>query len=48
VKNPKTPLAVSINFLSRLTEKDLRAISANRNVADALRITARKKIVIDK
>ena len=48
VKNPKTPLAVSINFLSRLTEKDVRAISSNRNVADALRITARKKIVIDK
>ena len=48
VKNPKTPLAVSINFLSRLTEKDVRAISQNRNVADALRITARKKVVIDK
>jgi hypothetical protein len=48
VKNPKTPLAVSINFLSRLTEKDVRAISTNRNVADALRITARKKVVIDK
>ncbi len=48
VKNPKTPLALAINFLSRLSEKDVRAISANRNVADALRITARKKIVIDK
>jgi hypothetical protein len=48
VKNPKTPLAVSINFLSRLNDKDLRAISSNRNVADALRITARKKLVIDK
>jgi hypothetical protein len=48
VKNPKTPLAVSINFLSRLNEKDVRAISSNRNVADALRITARKKLVIDK
>ena len=48
VKNPKTPLAVSINFLSRLTEKDVRAISTNRNVGDALRITARKKVVLDK
>jgi hypothetical protein len=46
VKNPKTPVAVAINFLSRLSEKDLRAISANRNVSDALRITARKKIVV--
>jgi hypothetical protein len=48
VKNPKTPLAVAMNFLSRLTEKDVRAISTNRNVADALRTTARKKVVIDK
>ena len=48
VKNPKTPVAVAINFLSRLSEKDLRSISSNRNVSDALRITARKKIVIDK
>ena len=48
VKNPKTPVAVAINFLSRLSEKDLPSISANRNVSDALRITARKKIVIDK
>jgi len=46
VKNPKTPVAVAINFLSRLSEKDLRAISSNRNVSDALRITARKKIII--
>jgi hypothetical protein len=46
VKNPKTPVAIAINFLSRLSEKDLRGISANRNVSDALRITARKKIVI--
>ena len=48
VKNPKTPLAVAMNFLSRLTDKDVRAISTNRNVADALRTTARKKVVIDK
>jgi hypothetical protein len=48
VKNPKTPIAMSMNFLSRLTEKDLRMISANRNVPDVLRVTARKKIVIDK
>jgi hypothetical protein len=47
-KNPKTPVAVAINFLSRLNDKDLRAISTNRNVSDALRITARKKLVIDK
>jgi hypothetical protein len=47
-KNPKTPVAVSMNMLSRLTDKDLRAISTDKNVPDALRITARKKLVLDK
>jgi hypothetical protein len=47
-KNPKTPVALSMNLLSRLNEKDLRMLSTDRNVPDVLRITARKKIVIDK
>ena len=47
-KNPKTPLAVSMNLLSRLNERDLRMLSTDRNVPDVLRITARKKVVIDK
>lgn len=48
VKNPKTPVAMSMNFLSRLNDKDLRMLSANRNVPDVLRVAARKKIVITK
>jgi hypothetical protein len=47
-KNPKTPVGISMNLLSRLTEKDLRVLSTDRNVPDVLRITARKKVVIDK
>jgi hypothetical protein len=47
-KNPKTPVAISMNLLARLTEKDLRQLSTDRNVPDVLRVTARKKIVIDK
>jgi hypothetical protein len=47
-KNPKTPVAISMNILARLNEKDLRGISSDRNVPEVLRITARKKIVIDK
>jgi hypothetical protein len=47
-KNPKTPLAVSMNLLNRLNEKDLKTLSTNRNVAEVLRATARKKVVIDK
>ena len=47
-KNPKTPVAVSMNMLSRLNEKDLRTLSTDKNVPDVLRITARKKLVLDK
>jgi hypothetical protein len=47
-RNPKTPLGVSMNLLQRLNDKDLRALSTNRNVPDVLRTSARKKIVIDK
>jgi hypothetical protein len=47
-RNPKTPVAMSMNLLNRLNEKDLRQLSTNRNVPEVLRVTARKKIVIDK
>jgi hypothetical protein len=47
-RNPKTPVGVSMNLLSRLNDKDLRALSTNRNVAEVVRASARKKLVIDK
>ena len=47
-KNPKTPVPLSLNLLPRLAEKELRTLSSDRNVPDILRITARKKIVLDK
>ena len=47
-RNPKTPVAISMNLLPRLTDKDLRQISADRNVPEVLRITARQKIVLQK
>jgi hypothetical protein len=37
-----------MNLLSRLAEKDVRTLSTDRNVPEVLRITARKKLVIDK
>jgi hypothetical protein len=48
VKNSKTPVAMSLTLLSRLTEKDIRAVSIDRNVPDPLRIAARRKVVMDK
>ncbi len=47
-KNPKTPVAVSMNMLARLNDRDLKVLSTDRNVPEILRITARKKVVIDK
>jgi hypothetical protein len=48
VRNPKTPVAVSMNFLARLSDKDLRNLSTNRNVPDVVRVSARKRVVIEK
>lgn len=48
VKNPKTPAAMSMNLLNRLNDKDLRQLSTNRNIPEILRVTARKKVVVDK
>jgi hypothetical protein len=47
-RNPKTPLAISMHLLNRLSEKDLRTLSTNRNIPEVLRTSARKKIVIEK
>jgi hypothetical protein len=46
VKNSKTPLAMSMHMLNRLSEKDLKQLSTNRNVPETLRIAARKKVVM--
>ena len=47
-RNPKTPLPISMNLLNRLTEKDLKVLSTNRNVPEVLRTTPRRKVVIEK
>ena len=44
-KNPKTPLGMSLNFMGRLTSKDVGKLAVDRNVPEALRIAARKKMV---
>jgi hypothetical protein len=44
-KNPKTPLAMSMNLMGRLNDRDLSMLSIDRNVPEPLRIAARKKVV---
>jgi hypothetical protein len=43
VKNPKTPVALSMNLLQRVNSKDCNQIAIDRNVPEPLRIAARKK-----
>jgi hypothetical protein len=44
-RNPKTPLALSLNMMNRLNDRDLGTLSIDRNVPEPLRIAARKKVV---
>ena len=44
-KNPKTPVAMSLNLMGRLNTRDLQMLSMDRNVPEPLRIAARKKVV---
>jgi hypothetical protein len=45
VKNPKTPLTMSMNMMHRLNDRDMTQLSVDRNVPEPLRIAARKRIV---
>jgi len=40
VRNPRTPVAISMNLLPRLHVKDLEALGKNRNIPDAIRTQA--------
>src|SRR5436190_14933338 len=44
-RNPKTPLAMSLNKMNRLHDRDLQMLSIDRYVPEPLRVAARKKIV---
>jgi len=42
--NPKTPLAVALNFLPRLTTHDLKVLQTDKSVPEAVRRMARKHV----
>jgi hypothetical protein len=48
VKNPKTPVAVSMNLIQRLNARDLAHLSIDRNVPEPVRIAARKKVIAER
>ncbi len=41
-RNPKTPPAISTQLMHRLTEKDIKMLSTDRNVPEVLRLAARR------
>jgi hypothetical protein len=43
-KNSKTPVAMSMNLMNRLSDRDLATLSTDRNVPEALRMAARKRV----
>lgn len=43
-RNPKTPVAMSLNLLQRITDRDVKALSVDRNVPEPLRVAARKRV----
>jgi hypothetical protein len=44
-RNPKTPPALAMGFLQRLNERDLKRLAIDRNVAEPVRLAARKFVV---
>lgn len=44
-RNPKTPIALSLNLMGRLNDRDMQSLSTDRNVPDPLRVAARRKLV---
>jgi hypothetical protein len=41
-KNPKTPAGISMRLVQRLNERDLKSLTTDRNVPEAVRLAAQK------
>jgi hypothetical protein len=44
-KNPKTPIAMSLNLMGRLHDRDVQMLAVDRNVPDPLRVAARRRVI---
>src|SRR5204862_2852104 len=45
-RNPKTPLGVSLNLMARLNDRDVGTLSVDRNIPEALRAAARRRVAL--
>jgi hypothetical protein len=44
VKNAKTPVALTLNLMQRLSDLDVKRLSTDRNVPEPVRLAARKRV----
>jgi hypothetical protein len=44
VRNPKTPVAISLNLLPRVQDRDVKMLAIDRNIPEPVRIAARKRV----
>jgi len=42
VRNPRTPIGISLGFLNRIQTRDLRALALNKNIPDVIRQTSNR------
>jgi hypothetical protein len=45
VRNPRTPISISLGFLNRILTRDLRALSTNKNIPDVIRSTSARMFI---
>jgi hypothetical protein len=45
VFNPKTPVSISLGFITRMTERELGILEKSRNVPEAVRSSARQTLI---
>ncbi len=43
-RNPKTPVAISLHLLNRLTDRDAKMMATDRNIPEPVRLAARRRI----
>jgi hypothetical protein len=46
VKNPRTPPAVSLPLVTRLSERDVKGLTVDRNLPETVRLAARKQLAV--
>jgi hypothetical protein len=44
-RNAKTPIAISLSLINRLVERDIKMLASDRNIAEPVRVAARKLYV---